>query len=622
MDSTPKPPFRHVDFIEARVEAIRREGGEVILRSPHPMRPAAPNLIEPLRRWAASQPDATWLAQRGPDRAWRHLSYADARAKVDAIAQALIDRGLGQSDAVMILSGNSIEHALMTYGAIAAGVPVAPVSQAYSLMSGDHAKLKFVFELIGPKVVFLQSGPPFAKALDALDLSGVEIVTVGEAPPGRAATSFESLLATRPGAAVEEAYDRLDHATICKYLFTSGSTGMPKAVINTHGMLCSNAAMAQSIFRDPDRLREEQGPQVIIDWLPWNHTFGGNANLNGILNQGGTMYIDGGRPVPGQFEESLQNLREISPTYYSNVPAAYAVLAGAMERDPELRRTFFKRLRYIAYGGATLPTDLFDRFQALAVAETGERIVFTTGWGSTETAPTATSVYWASERVGLIGLPYPGVELKLVPSGTKTEIRVRGPIVTPGYHKRPDLTAAAFDEEGFYRIGDAARFVDPEDPARGLVFDGRVAEDFKLDTGTWVHAGTLRIKALEAVAPVLQDALVAGQDKPFIGILGFPNVAAIKEIVTDQRAHESLDTLLASGELAEHIRQGLRRHNAANPGSSTRIERALVMTEPPSLDGNEITDKGYINQGAALARRKDLVEKLYADPPGNDVIVA
>lgn len=620
--ATAQPPFRHLDYVEARIDVIRRDTGEILLRSPHPMRTPAPNLIEPLRRWAAVQPGHSWLAQRGGDGEWRHLSYAAARAGVDAIAQALLNRGLGPADTVMILSGNSIEHALMTYGAIAAGVPVAPVSQAYSLMSGDYAKLRFVFELIAPRVIFVQSGKQFAKALEVLNLDGVEIVHVAEPPPGRPSTPFQSLLDTPVGPEVDAAFGRLTHDTVCKYLFTSGSTGMPKAVINTHGMLCSNAAMTQSIFRDYDRMRAELGPQCIIDWLPWNHTFGANSNLNGMLNQGGTMYIDGGRPVPGQFEESLRNLREISPTYYSNVPAAYAVLAGEMERDPDLRRTFFKRLRYLSYGGATLPGDLFDRFQALAIAETGHRIVFSTGWGATETAPTATSVYWPSERVGLIGLPFPGVELKLVPAGGKTEIRVRGALVTPGYYKRPDLTEAAFDDEGFYRIGDAVRFVDAGDPARGLIFDGRVAEDFKLDTGTWVHAGTLRIKALEAATPVLQDALVAGQDKPFIGILGFPNLAAIRALVTDRPADASVEELLASPQLAAHVREGLRRHNASSPGSSTRIERALLMAEPPSLDGSEITDKGYINQGAALARRRDLVEKLYAEPPGSDVIVA
>jgi feruloyl-CoA synthase len=372
------------------------------------------------------------------------------------------------------------------------------------------------------------------------------------------------------------------------------------------------------------RLRKEgEPPAVMLDWLPWNHTMGGNATLHANLAEGGTTWIDDGRPLPGLFDETLRNLREISPTYFANVPAGYAMLATALEKDESLARRFFRHLGLLAYGGATLPDDLYSRMQALAVRYTGYRIPFITGWGSTETAPTATSVHWASERVGLIGLPFPGVELKMVPTGEdgRYELRLRGIIVTPGYHKQPELTAQMFDEEGFYKIGDAGRFVDPADPAQGLVFDGRVVEDFKLTSGTFVLVGTLRSTAVAAASPVLQDALVAGQDRPYVGLLGFPNIAACRQLVGDAAASLPLAELLRHEAVVTRVRDGLAAMNARTRGSSMRVARVLLMSEPPSVDGNELTDKGYINQRAALARRAALVARLYAEPPGDDVIV-
>lgn len=615
-----KPPFRAISYLPHDIEVERRTDGSVLLRSPVALGPYDRHMIEPLRRHAADRAGQTWLAQRGPDRAWRHLSYGEALAKVERIAAALLKRGLGQGDAVMILSGNSLEHALLTYGAISAGVPVAPVSQAYSLMSMDHAKLRYVFDLIRPRLIFVQQGSFFETALGKLPRDGVEVVYAVD-PPSFAATPFDALLAVEPGPEVAAAQAALGPDTVAKYLFTSGSTGHPKAVINSHRMLCSNVRMAAMLMTDRAAVEAAQGPEVAVDWLPWNHTFGGNANLHGLLHIGGTLYIDEGRPLPGLFDQTIENLREISPTTYLNVPVAYAMLLGAMETDDDLARTFFKRLRWCAYGGAALSQDLWERFQALAIRTVGERINFTTGYGATETAPIVSSVYWETERVGLIGLPLPGVELKLVPTATTMEVRVRGPIVTPGYLRAPADTAAAFDAEGFYGLGDAAGFVDPGDPGQGLVFDGRVSEDFKLDTGTWVQAGKLRVQALSACSPALQDALVTGLDRPYIGLLAWPNWVGLQRIITDDAAKASLATMLTCAQLVEHVRQGLRRHNEACPGSSTRVKRCLIMAEPPSLDGSEITDKGYINQKAALARRAALVEKLYAEPPGNDVIV-
>jgi feruloyl-CoA synthase len=360
---------------------------------------------------------------------------------------------------------------------------------------------------------------------------------------------------------------------------------------------------------------------VYLDWMPWNHTMGGNALFNPVLTEGGTLYIDDGRPLPGQIEETLRNLREVKPTYYANVPAGYAALAAAMEKDADLCCAFFQNLRLMAYGGARLPDDLYERMQALAVKTTGERIVFYTGWGSTETAPTSTGTYWETERVGLIGLPFPGVELKMVPtSGEKYELRLRGINVMPGYHGRPDLSAAAFDEEGFYKIGDAGTFVDPADPAKGLLFAGRVAEDFKLTTGTFVHVGPLRTEAIAAATPVLLDALVTGQDRPFIGLLCWPNLHACRQIVGDPEA--SYEQVVADARVNAALRRGMRAHNAVGHGaSSMRVARAMWLVEPPSIDGNELTDKGYINQRAGLERRAALVQQLYAEPPGPGVIV-
>jgi feruloyl-CoA synthase len=364
--------------------------------------------------------------------------------------------------------------------------------------------------------------------------------------------------------------------------------------------------------------KADDPPPVQLDWLPWNHTMGGNATFQGNLAGGGTTWIDDGKPLPGLFEETLRNLREVSPTSFANVPAGYAMLATALEKDDALAGRFFENLNSLAYGGATLPDDLYRRMEALAVKHTGYRIPFITGWGATETAPTATTVHWASERVGLIGLPFPGVTLKLVPTGEegRYELRLKSVIVTPGYYKQPDLTAQAFDEEGFYKIGDAGRFVDPEDPSQGLIFDGRVVEDFKLTSGTFVLVGTLRPAAIAAASPVLQDAVVCGQDRDFVGLLGFPNLAACRRIAGDDEARLTAKELVAHPAVVETLRAGLVRMNAACKGSSMRVKRVLLMTEPPSVDGHEITDKGYINQRATLDRRKALVERLYAAGDG------
>jgi feruloyl-CoA synthase len=611
-----KPAFRKVEWLARDIDVERRDDGTVVLKSRIPLQPYEKHIPASLAKWAKEAPERIWLAQRGgPNREWRKVSYGEAKRTVDALTQGLLNLAL-DGRPVTILSGNSIEHALMTQAAMQARVPAAPVSPAYSLMSHDHVKLKYLFDLIKPGVMMVQDGPTFEKALKALDLTGVTVVHVLRPCEGIESVSFAELAATPVTPDVEASIARITPETVGKLLFTSGSTGMPKAVINTHAMMCANAAMMMQV-----RPRDPGGPiSTMLDWMPWNHTMGGNAAFHPILVDGGTLYIDDGRPMPGQFEETLRNLREISPTYYANVPAGYAALAAAMEKDDALCRSFFKNLSIMAYGGARLPDDLYDRMQALAVKTTGERIVFYTGWGSTETAPTSTGTYWDTERVGLIGLPFPGVELKMVPCGSKYELRLRGVNVTPGYFGQPDLTKKMFDEEGFYCIGDAGIFVDDSDPVKGIIFAGRVVEDFKLTTGTFVHVGSLRTDAIAAATPVVHDALVAGQDRAFIGLLAWPNLHACRQLVG--KPDLSFEDAVKHPEVIACFRRGLEAHNKECEGASSRIiARAMLMAEPPSIDGNELTDKGYINQRAGLERRAALVERLYADRPDQDVIV-
>jgi len=612
-----KPGFRKIEWLKRDIAVERRGDGVIVLQSRIPLKPYEKHIPASLSKWARERADRVWLAQRaGSDRQWRKLCYAEAKLTVDALTQGLLDLKLKPESPVAILSGNSIEHALMTMAAMQARFPAAPVSPAYSLMSHDHAKLKYLFGLIKPAVVMVQDGPTFEKALRALNLDGVTVVHVARPCEGIKSIAFAELAATLVTKDVEKSIARITPDSVGKLLFTSGSTGMPKAVINTQAMMCANAAMMMQV-----RPRDPHGPQATyLDWMPWNHTMGGNALFNPVLTEGGTLYIDDGRPMPGMIEETLRNLREISPTYYANVPAGYAALAAAMEKDDALCRSFFKNLGLMAYGGARLPDDLYDRMQALAVRATGQRIVFYTGWGSTETAPTATGTYWDTERVGLIGLPFPGVELKMVPCGSKYELRLRGINVTPGYFGQPDLTKAAFDDEGFYCIGDAGVFVDPDDPVQGIIFAGRVVEDFKLTTGTFVHVGSLRTDAIAAATPVVQDALVTGQDRAFVGLLAWPNLHACRQIVGNPDA--SYEDVVKHPEVLACLKRGLEAHNSSSEGaSSRRVARAMLMIEPASIDGNELTDKGYINQRAGLERRAALVQRLYAEQPGEDVIV-
>lgn len=600
-------PIAPIAFGPPAVAVEKRADGTIYLRNPNPLALHPPHVLAMLAGWASERPDQSFLAQRGADGAWRRVSYAQAEARAAGIAQALLDRGHTAARPIAILSDNSIEHGLLMLGAMRAGIAVMPVSPAYSLMSADHEKLKGVIAHHDPSAIFVQDAGPFAASLAAIEMSERALIT---------AEQLAEWYRTSPGEAAAAALAAIGPDTIAKILLTSGSTGLPKGVINTQRMLTANQKMAEIVW-----LPKAEEPPVTLDWLPWHHTFGGNYNLHGALRLGGTMYLDAGRPVAGMFEQTIRNLRDLSPTGFANVPVGFAMLAPVLEKDAGLRGKFFERLKLLGYGGASLPTELWQRMQDLAVATVGERIVFTCGWGSTETAPTATSLHWAIEGAGVIGAPLPGVEIKLVPVGSKYELRVRGPIVTPGYLQRPDLTAAAFDAEGFYRIGDAGRFVDPADANRGLAFDGRVVEDFKLDTGTWVGVGALRLKSLDAAAPGLQDAVVTGHDKAWAGLLAWPNLAACAALCRDAQNAKSAVGVVRDAGVIEHVRRGLAAHNAQAGGSSERIARVLLMAEPASMDAGELTDKGYVNQRATLERRAALVDALYAEPPGEGVVV-
>ena len=573
----------NLKFAPREVSLEKRSDGSLLLRSPQPLGPTARCVTEWLVHWALKVPERVFLSERRNEN-WHKISYLEAYGAVRILGQALLNLGLGPDRPVAILSDNGISHALLALGAMHVGVPVTPISPAYSLMSKDFGKLKYIFDLVKPGLVYASDPQKFAPALAAVNASSV---------------SIEKLLETNPGSTMEREFSKITSNTTAKILFTSGSTGTPKGVINTHGMVCANQQqLGQAWSFVAGR------PQVVVDWLPWNHTFGGNYVFNLVLRNGGTLYIDGGKPVPGLVETTVRNLKEIAPTMYFNVPRGYDLLLPFLEKDAELRRNFFRDLDVLFYAAAALPQNLWDRLKKLAEQENNAKLAMLSAWGSTETAPLATMVHFPMERPGIIGLPVAGCELKLVPSAGKLEARVRGPNVTPGYYKRDDLTRAAFDEEGFYRIGDAVKFADPADPAKGIVFDGRVVEDFKLATGTWVHVGAVRVKLIAAGDPLIQDAVITGHDRNEVGALVFLSPAS-----------KSMNQVEIHSQLL-----GTLRSLSKESGSSMHPIRLMVMTEPPSIDANEITDKGYLNQRAVLERRKDLVEKLYAGGP--DVITS
>ena len=609
--SASKVPFKPLPQKGPDVTVERRADGSILVRSNHAPGEGPRSIAHLLRDKALAHPDRPWMKQREPGHGpWRQVTYGEGLRAAEGIAQWLLARGLTGADSVMVLSANSIEHALVMLGCYTAGVPVAPISPAYSLISSDHAKLKHCATVVRPRVVFAQAGAMFERAFQTLREVDPGLVFVTADGEGEGAVPLADLLATEPGPGVEAARETLCHATVAKYLFTSGSTGMPKGVPQTFGMMAATIAGGEGLRA------EEADPDVIpqsLEWMPWSHISAGNIGFNGVLWGGGTVHLDEGKPIPGMFETTIKNLYEVSPMVFGSAPIAFGMLAEAMERDPVLRASFFRNLRYMGYGGATLSNDVNERLQALAIAETGQRIPLTTMYGATETQG-VTVTHWATEQVGLVGLPVPGVTIKLVPNGTKYEVRVKGPTVTNGYHNDPEKTAAAFDEEGFYKLGDAAKFLDDNDPAQGMVFDGRVTEDFKLDSGTWVSVGTLRPDLVAACSPWVMDAVICGQDKPFIGALFWPSMAGMQTLAADTGPGTPIEKLTAL------LSEKLAAFNATAGGSSRRVGRFVIMTEPPSIDAGEITDKGYVNQRATLERRDALVQGLYATPPAGGVV--
>jgi len=574
--------------------------GSTRVRSTEPLQPYAQRLTDQLVYWAEKAPDRTLVAKRVDRGDWRRVSYAQALRAARSIAQSLLDRGLSVDRPVAILSDNDIEHLLITLGAMLAGVPFAPVSPAYSLLSQDYGKLRHILGTLTPGLVFAADGASFGKAIQAVVPDETAIVLTRGAIEGRCTVRFDDLLATPATAQVDAAHAQVGPDTIAKFLFTSGSTKLPKGVINTQRMLCSNQQMIRQCF---PHLAEE--PPVLVDWLPWNHTFGGNHNVGITVYNGGTLYIDEGKPTPALIGETLRNLREIAPTFYFNVPKGFEEIANALEVDEQLRKTFLSRVRMFFFAGAGLSQPVWDKLDAVAEAACGERIKMLTGLGMTETAPFAICANAHDVKSGHIGLPAPGVELKLVPHGDKVEVRYRGPNVTPGYWRAPEQTAESFDADGFYCSGDAVKPMDVADPERGFMFDGRIAEDFKLATGTFVSVGPLRAKIIALGDPCVQDAVIAGLNRNEVGILIFPRLDACRALGEEKtRAffQRLVDELHASG-----------------TGSATRVARAVVLTEPPSIDRGEVTDKGSINQRAVLTHRSAIVDAMY-DAPGADVI--
>ncbi len=592
-------------------------GGEFLVKPDEMLLPYPKVLTDRLLHWAETCPDRVCIAKRGADDEWRTLTYAQVWSSVRCVGQALLDRGLSVERPVAILSENDLEQYVLTLAGQHVGIPVAPLSPPYSLVSKDFGKLRHTLKVLTPGLVFASDGTRYAPAIEAAVGEHIEIVTTTAPPDRRKSALFTDLLETDATPAVEDAHAQIDPDKVAKFLFTSGSTGMPKAVINTHRMLCSNQQMIAQIF---GFLEDE--PPVVVDWLPWNHTFGGNHDVGIALYNGGTFYIDDGKPGPGSIEKTVRNLREISTTVYFNVPKGYDDLLPFLRADRELRQTFFRRLGLMFYAGAGLSQPVWDAYRELAFETCGERIIMATGLGSTESAPMAIQTTWETDRAGTIGVPVPGVELKLVPRGAKLEARVRGPNITPGYWREPELTERAFDAEGFYSFGDAVRLIDPHDINKGLLFDGRLNEDFKLGNGTWVSVGPLRAKLLAHASPYIRDAVIAGLDRDYLAAIIFVDAEACRELAPGILRNAPLADVVRLPNVRKHFHSLLKSFAAQSTGSSNRIARAVLAEEPPSLDAGEITDKGSFNQRAVLERRADIVESLYASRPSEEILQA
>ena len=595
--------YRDIAYRQAEAAFEQRPDGCWIVTCPTALGPYPTRYTEYLEHWAAATPERVFLAQRTQEGPWRRVTYAEMWRMVQCCAQALLDRGLDTERPVAVLSGNDIEQVILGLAAMHVGIPFAPISPSYALLATDFVKLRLVLGLTTPGLVYANDGARFGAAAAAVLHEDVELVVAENPPVGRPATPFAALLDTEPTAAVAAAAARVTPDTVAKLLFTSGSTGTPKGVINTHRTLCSNARMVQDTWHFVRDM-----PPVMVDWLPWNHTAGGNHNFSTVYANGGTCYIDDGRPTPAGLAETLRNLREVSPTIYISMPRGFEDLVPHLKADRGLRETFFRDLHLIFYAGAALPAHVWAEYDALAEQTLGRRVLMMTGLGSTETGPFALASNKQYRGAGVIGLPAPGVTLKLVPTAGKLELRIKSPSITVGYWRQPDLTQAAYDEEGFYCMKDAVRFADPANPLAGFLFDGRINEDFKLTTGTWVSVGALRTQLIAQFAPLIRDVVIAGQNRDYIALLLLP----------DRNALQGLDPEA----VREAFQEKLDTHAAHATGSSMRALRCLVLDGDLSMDQGELTDKGSINQQAVLENRQGLVEALYAEPPGLRVICA
>ena len=612
MSKTAHIPFREVPYLPLKLKMDRRPDGTIYLESGLPLKAYPPHMLAPLVKWAAERPDQVWLAERWPEDpaqdGWRRLTYAEGLAAVRRIAAAFLSEGAGPDAPVMILSKNSIDNALVMYAGMWASSPVVPVTPAYATLSQDLVRFRYIDDLTSPKFIYVEDGKEYQRALDALDLTGRIVIYSRNAPNVPRAVSLEDFVG-QTGTAVDEAYAALTPKTVAKYMLTSGSTGEPKAVINLHGMVAANAKMIRSVWNEPRLDEITGGPQVMVNFLPWSHTYGTHSILHNMLDWGGTLYICQGAPTPQRLPEMLRNLKEIPTTQHTTVPQAWAALATALEQDDALAQVFFSRLTSMAYGGASMGQDIYERIQEVAVRITGERISLSAGYGATETSPTASNVHWPNDKMGLIGLPLPGNTFKLVPAGEKLELRVKGVNVTPGYFRNPQKTAEAFDEDGYYRLGDAVKFVDPAQPEKGLAFDGRTVEEFKLVSGTWVSTGSVRVAAVAASGGVLSDAIVCGLNREEIGLLGFLNEAYCQRLAGGALP---LEDLVRHPAVEAALREGLAAHNRKNSNAAARIARLLLQTSQPQADLGEITEKGYINQSRTQELRAEQIERLYS----------
>ncbi len=593
--------------------ATLRDGaqGTHYLRADQSLPSFPERITDRLVHWARTRPDQTVFARRtksadGTTGDWRHITFAQALDAARRIGQGLLNRGLSTERPVLILSENDLEHALLALGCVYAGIAYCPTSPAYSLVSQDFDKLHHVVKTLTPGLVFASDAGRYSRAMLATLGDGVELVTTEGTVPGRATTPFADLLATEPTPAVDAAMAATGPDTIVKFLFTSGSTKMPKAVINTQRMWCANQ---QQMMESMPVLAES--PLVLVDWLPWNHTFGGNHNVGMVLFHGGTLFIDDGKPTPALMGETLRNLREIAPTVYFNVPTGFEAIANAMKTDDALRKTLLSRVRMFFYAGASLAQPVWDALHAAQESEIGERIVMGTGLGMTESGPFGIFVTSPNVKAGDLGLPTPGLELKLVDAGGKTEVRYKGPNITPGYWRMPAETAEAFDEEGFFKTGDAVKWIDETDIHLGLKFDGRIAEDFKLATGTFVSVGPLRAKIIAAGAPYIQDVVITGLDMKEVGAMVFPTplVRALSGLPADASMHDVLN----SAPVLAHFQRVVTELAKTSTGSASRIARLCLLADPPTIDRGEVTDKGSINQRAVLAHRAETVALLHSD---------